>query len=173
MTSHNIPHENFLKKMVGTVTGKNVVSYALDVQEGDYIEAVQACFNEKKVIYLGFATYRGTKVAFGFQKGDCVTISNPGYTFGPAKGGYEKERLNYIVFPAATIPENITGQGYNMSHVARPITPNVRPLSPVGGRPLSPNSMSRTTITETSVTGVSGIMVGAPPIPPISGSQLR
>ena len=169
LTSHNIPHENFLKKMVGTVTGKNVSSHTFDVQEGDYIEAVHACFNEKKVIYLAFSTYRGSKAAFGFQRGDCVTVHNPGYTFGPAKGGYDKERLNYIIFPAATVPENMAGPGYNMmagSQVPRPISPNMM-------RPISPNAMSRTTITETSVTGIGGVSVGSPLMPPMAGSEIR
>jgi len=137
--------------MVGTVTGKNIINRTLDVPEGDYIESIQACYSDKKVVYLMFTTYRGTKAAFGYQRGDLVAVGNPGYTFGPAKGGYQKERLNYIVFPAATIPENISGSGYNTmagQQIPRSVSPNMmRAMSPAGNRPVSPNSMSRTTMT--------------------------
>jgi hypothetical protein len=140
MTSHNLPHDNFLKKMVGTVTGKNIASHALDLVEGDYIQTIQGCFNEKKVISLTFTTYRGSNAIFVYPRGDPVTFGNPGYTFGPAKGGYDKKRLNYIIFPAATIPENVSGSGYNQTM-----------QGPVLNRPLSP-SLKTSSISKTVVT---------------------
>lgn len=140
--------------MVGSISGKHLTSSCFDVAEGDYIDRIQACFNEKKVVYLVFSTYRGNKCAFGFPRGEPITVGNPGYTFGPAKGGFEKERLNYIIFPAATIPENIGFNAMMASQVARPISPMpnlMRPVSPSGIRPLSPHAMatstSKTTIT--------------------------
>lgn len=177
-TSHNPPHDHFMKKMVGAVIGKNVVNHSLDIPDGDYIQSIQACFNEKKVIYLMFTTYRGSNAAFGYPRGEYVTISNPGYTFGPAKGGYDRKRLNYIIFPAATIPENVSGSGYNpmiggSSNINRPLSPSmVRPNSPSMIRPHSPSlggSSVRTITTESTLGGLSV----PPPNPPLSSSQVR
>jgi hypothetical protein len=185
-TSHNPPHDHFMRKMVGAVIGKNVVNHALDIGDGDYIQSIQACFNEKKVIYLMFTTYRGSNAAFGYPRGEYVTISNPGYTFGPAKGGYDRKRLNYIIFPAATIPENVSGSGYNpmtggSSSINRPLSPSmVRPNSPSMVRSNSPSmirphspslggSSVRTITTESTLGGLSV----PPPNPPLSSSQVR
>ncbi len=35
------------------------------------------------------------------------TIKNPGFTFGPVRGSYRHKSMNYFIFPATTIPEQI------------------------------------------------------------------
>lgn len=42
------------------------------------------------------------------RRGDYVAISNPGFTFGPPKGAYEKKRLNCLIFPSSHPPRHLT-----------------------------------------------------------------
>lgn len=133
-TTHGEPHkENFISGFVHSVSGKTPQTKVLDIDEGDYIETIQACYNDKKIIYLLFKTYKGSTVEYGFQRGPLFTAINKGYTFGPPKGSYDGKRLNYIVFPAATIPEDIFGGGepVNMSARVQNSSSYVRPVSPI------------------------------------------
>lgn len=168
-----------MKGMIKSIAGKKIEHQTIDIPEGDYIATLQSCYNEKKIIYLMIATYRGSSVAFGYPRGDYVAISNPGFTFGPPKGGYVKKRLNYITFPAATLPDTgstTTTTTKTTASIAPSLSisppmppPNVvnaiRSNSPrVGGRPFSPSQSSISSTTTTVI---------APPRPPSSSGQIQ
>lgn len=99
------------------------------------------------------ATYRGNTVAFGYPRGNYQVVTNPGFTFGPAKGTYEKKRLNCISFPAATIPDNTM-----VSFVPMPVVSTVPPVPPPGLM----NSIQGGAGLPGSATNIP--MVGGPPV---------